>query len=155
MVCRLACFFISDPFWFWKLLTLKDVLYLFTAPPNLSSSPPPVHIFCYSVGSYLFIYFHGGAAPQGMTQMFKNRSTWLVRGSHKPFRQWLPRFTSPFRFLLFSLLSDICLQELRDCSCDFFFPLCWVGNSDAWAKELNHVSMKKVSTVLTWCLFKT
>lgn len=148
-------------FYFWSFLGLESIhpWGLFSPlhhPDQMCSSPPTIHIFCCSVGLYLFIYLHRGAASYGMTQMFKNRSAWLVRGGHKPSRQCFPRVSSPFWFLLFSLLSDICLQELRDCSCDFFsFPSCWVGNSDLWAKELNHISMNKVITVSTWCLFKT
>lgn len=160
------CLLPASLFYFWSAPVLESIYPwgLFSSSllpwPNLSSSPAPFRIFCCSLGLYLFIYLRGGAAPWGMTQMFKNRSAGLVRGSHKPSRQWLPRFSSPFRFVLFSLLSGVCLQELRDCSCDFFSffsppPLCWAGNSDAWAKELNHISMKKVSSVLAWCLFKT
>lgn len=123
MLCWLICFFL-----FLILLESIHPCGLFstsTLPwPNLSSSSPPCHVFCYSVGLYIFVYLHRGAALQGMTQMFENRRAWLVRGSHKPLRQWLPRFSSPFRFLLFSLLSDFCLQELRGCSCDFYFFLC-------------------------------
>lgn len=111
--------------YFWSVLGLESIYPwgLFSPlhhPEQTCSSPPAIRIFCCSVSLSLFIYLHRGAAPWGMTQMFKNRSAWLVRGGHKP-RQCFPRVSSPFWFLLFSLLSDICLQELRDCSWDFFF----------------------------------
>lgn len=122
MLCWLICFFISDLFR--KHSSLGIVLFLFTSLTKPLLLLTTLSHFLLLCGFMFFIYLHRGEALQGMTQMFKNRRAWLVKGSHKPSRQCLPRFSSPFRFLLFSLLSDICLQELRDCSCDFYFFLC-------------------------------